>query len=208
MTEKKNGNTPAFLTLAKDISTNDLSALLGLARPVVSKLYANRTIKQNGRRGKYDATEAIPQYLESVRTSGTAEAGQKLKIQQERKLRLANDKAAGELVRIADACEVYRQACLAWRAGSNALPRRLANQLSNESNPALIQKILANEFAELFTSMVGPVQKYFDSAGVTFDVTSAGPSGALPAPKKKPRPVGRRKKNTTARKRRTRKVAK
>ena len=208
MTAKKYSKTSSFLTLAKDISTNDLSILLGLARPVVSKLYANRTIKQNGRRGKYDATEAIPQYLESIRTSGAAEAGQKLKVQQERKLRLANDKAAGSLVQVEDAAEAFRQYCLAWRAGANALPRRLANELSNESNPALIQKLIANEFAELFETMEQPLRTYFADAGQTFEVVPAGSNGLDPAPKKKPRRMGRRKKNTTARKRLTRKVAK
>ncbi len=204
MTDKKDGG----LIDPTNVASKFLAAVCGLSAQQVSNLRATRTLRTNGKRGRYSLVDAVPQYIDSIRTAGGAEAKQKLAIQQERKLRLQNGKAAGELVRISDACEVYRQACLAWRAGANALPRRLANQLSNESNPALIQKILANEFAELFTNMVGPLQEYFDSAGVTFDVANAGPSSASPAPKKNARPVGRRKKNTATRKRRTRKVAK
>ena len=191
-----------------NVASNYIAKVCGITAQQVSNLRASRTLRTNGKRGRYSLTDAVPQYIDSIRTAGGAEAKQKLAIQQERKLRLANDKAAGELVKIADAAEVYRQACLAWRAGSNALPRRLANQLSNESNPALIQKLLSNEFAELFTNMVGPLQEYFDKSGVAFDIIETRPSIPTPAPKKKPRPVGRRKKNTTNRKRRAGKVAK
>lgn len=191
-----------------DVASKLLAKVLGVTAQYVSNLRAARTLRTNGKRGRYSLYDAVPQYLDSIRTAGGAEAKQKLAIQQERKLRLANDKVAGSLVRVGDAAEAYRQGCLAWRAGANALPRRLANQLSNESNPARIQKLIANEFAELYIAFEAPLRKYFADAGQAFEVVPAGANGTKPAPKKKPRRVGRRKKNTATRKRRTRKVAK
>ena len=204
MTNKKD----AGLIDPVDVASKLLAKVLGVTPQYVRNLRAARTLKTNGKRGRYSLYDAVPQYLDSVRTSGGAEAKQKLAIQQERKLRLANDKVAGSLVKVEDAAEAFRQGCLAWRAGANALPRRLANQLSNESNPAVIQKLIANEFAELYIAFEQPLREYFANTGQTFEVVPAGANGTKPAPAKNARPVGRRKKNTTARKRGTRKVAK
>lgn len=185
-----------------------VAACLAMTPQAVSKLASEGVIRTNGHRGKYRLTEAIPQYISTVRRTGTAEAKARLAEQQERKLRLANDLSAGKLVEIDKAAEAFRQYALAYRAGINALPRRLANQLSNESNPALIQKVLANEFRELFETMEEPLREFFVANGQAFSVTETGNNGNGAAPGKNARPVGRRKKNTTARNGRTRKVAK
>ena len=185
-----------------------VAELLAMTPHAVSRLSTQKTLTTNGRRGRYRLVDAIPQYISSIRGSSKADADARLKVQQERKLRIANDTAAGELVKINDAAEAYRQACLAWRAGANALPRRLATLLANTNDPAEIQRMLTNEFAELFYTMETPLREYFVNAGVAFEIVPAGPTSVSAPAKKKPRPVGRRKKNTTARKRRAGKVAK
>lgn len=190
------------------VTTKYLAEVLGMTPVAVSKLASQKVVKNNGRRGKYNIIDAVPAYIASIRGSGKAEADARLKVQQTRKLQLANDEHAGKLVKIADAAEVYRQALLAWRAGINALPRRLATKLANQDDSAKIQKALMNEFSELYYSMAKPLQRYFDSAGVPFVVISAGNNGSQPAAKKNARPMGRRKKNTATRKRRAGKVAK
>jgi len=191
-----------------NVSSKFLAECLALTPQAVSRLGTERIIRTNGRRGRYELTTAVPMYIASLRGTGAAEAKAKYAVQQERKLRLQNDKEAGKLVPIEEAAEAFRAYCLTWRAGANALPRRLATQLSNESNPTEIQKALANEFAELFNQMERGLIEYFDGRGETLSLAETGTASEDPAPKKKPRPVGRRKKNSTARKRGAGKVAK
>jgi hypothetical protein len=169
-------------------------------------------IVQNGRRGKYDLFDAVPKYIQSIRTSGTAEAGERLKIQQERKLKIANDLAAGSLVKIDDAAEVFRQACITWRAGASALPRRLATELANISDAAKIRELLVHEIDELYGEFEKGIRERFGADAVTA-IENPAPTKSRrkrvkASPKKTPGPMGGRKSNPTPRKRRTRKMAK
>ena len=162
-----------------------VAELLAMTPQAVSKLASNKTIKTNGRRGKYRLVDAIPAYIASIRGSSKADADARLKVQQTRKLQLANDEHAGKLVKIGDAAEAFRTYCLRWRAGANALPRRLANKLGNESNPKAIHRILTDEFHGLFYEMEAGLREYFASQGEDFSVTQTGANGASPAPRKK-----------------------
>ncbi len=197
-----------FHTLARDVRTKDLAEVLGMTQPATSKLYAQRVILQNGKRGRYDLFDTVPRYIQSIRSSGTAEAGARLKIAQRQKLEIENQRVRGELVKIDDAAEVFRAACISWRAGASAIPRRLATELSNTKSAAACRELLVNEFAALFVEFEKPLREYFGDA---LDLPTPGKSrtnGATPAAKKVPRRMGGRKPNTTARKRRTRKMAK
>jgi hypothetical protein len=189
-----------------------MAEVLGVASTVVSKLYAQRTIVQNGKRGRYDLTDAVPKYIQSIRTSGTAEAGERLKIQQERKLRLLNDATAGDLVKISDAAEVFRAACISWRAGASAIPRRLATELSNTSDAAKCRDLLANEIDELYGEFEKGIRERFGADAVSPIENPAPTKPRRKRPttsaKKNARPMGGRKPNPTPRKRGTRKVAK
>ena len=186
-----------------NVTTKFLAEVLGLAASVVSRLYQTRVIIQNGRRGRYDLRDAIPKYLQSIRSSGTAEAGARLKITQREKLEIQNAKERGELVRVDDAAEVFRQACISWRAGASAIPRRMANGLT----PAA-RKALTDELASLFTEVEKPFSEYFGAAWNSPAPTKPRTGRPGPAAKKIPRRMGGRKSNPTARKRGTRKVAK
>lgn len=191
-----------------NVQSQFLADCLAMTPQAVSKLASERIIKTNGRRGKYNLTEAIPQYIASIRGSGAAEAKAKLAVQQERKLRLQNDASAGRLVKVEDAAEVFRVYCLTWRAGASALPRRVAQQLSNLSEPSVIQRLLQDEFTNLFTEMEHGLREYFGSRGQDFSLTDTGANVEDTPAEKNARPVGRRKKSTSTRKRGTRKVAK
>ncbi len=180
-----------------------LGKILGLNSAYVSQLFSKRIIKQNGRRGKYNLYEAGPAYVESIRTSGTAEAGEKLKVAQKEKLEIQNAKERGELVRIDDAAEVFRQACISWRAGASAIPRRMASDISDTAREHLV-----NEIADLFTEVEKPFSEYFGAGWNSPAPTKPRTKRATPAAKKNARPVGGRKPNPTRRKRGTRKVAK
>jgi hypothetical protein len=191
-----------------NVTSKYLAELIALTPQAVSQLATRRVIRTNGRRGKYDISHAVPAYIGSIRGSGKADADARLKVQQERKLRLANDKEAATLVKIDDAAEAYRQGCLAWRAGANATPRRLATLLANANDAAEIQRILNDEFNDLFATMEKPLRDYFANAGVAFEVVPAGDASPSAPAKKNARPMGRRKKGTTVGKRGTGKVAK
>jgi hypothetical protein len=185
-----------------------LAEVLGVTTHVVSDLYRARVIKQNGNRGKYKLSDAVPQYLESIRTSGTAEASAKLKIQQERKLAIQNDQAAGLLVRIVDAAEALRVGCLAWRAGAAALPRRVATKFANTTSASTIRQALTHELNELCRDFEKPIAAFVSKRGHPFKVVPAGDNGDKTTARKTPRRVGKRKSNIARRKRGTGKVAK
>lgn len=191
-----------------NVATSFLAEVLGLTQAMVSRLYQTRVIIQNGRRGKYDLRDAVPKYIQSIRSGGTAVAAEKLKIQQERKLKIANDVAAGELVKIADAAEVFRASTLSWRSGASALPRRLATELSNQGDAAKCRELLASEIDALYDEWEKPLREYFGDAWNSVTPDTSGGGRAKTSRKKKPGRVGGRKSNTPARKRRTRKMAK
>jgi len=208
VTTKKSQKNDKELIDPGNVAGNYLAELLAVTPNAVSKMRMSRVIRTNGRQGRYNLADAIPQYISSIRGSDKAEADARLKVQQERKLRLANDKEAGALVKVGDAAEAFRTFWLIYRAGIAALPRRVATQFSNESSPAKIQKALANEFAELFYERERGLQEYFVAHGETCTASDPGGNGDSAPTKKISRRVGKRKKNTTNRKRRTGKVAK
>jgi len=139
MTEPKNEQLRA---LGANVPTSYMAEVLGLAASHVSQLFSKRVIVQNGKRGRYDLTDAVPKYIQSIRTSGTAEAGERLKIQQERKLRLLNDATAGDLVKVSDAAEVFRAASMLWKSIADGLPKRIASRLARIENPDEIRMIV------------------------------------------------------------------
>jgi len=147
-----------------NVSTAFLAEVLGVTRDAVSKLYAQRVILQNGKRGKYNLTEAVPAYLQSIKTSGTAEAGARIKVQQERKLKIANDAAERNLVDIDEAAEVFRQVCTSLRSAMSAIPRRTANEVSKAKTAAACRKILEREYAEVFYEWAKPFKEFFGDA--------------------------------------------
>ncbi len=147
-----------------NVSTTFLAEVLGVTRDAVSKLYAQRVILQNGKRGKYNLTEAVPAYLQSIKTSGTAEAGARLKVQQERKLKIANDAAERNLVDIDEAAEVFRQVCTSLRSAMGAIPRRTANKVSKAQTAAACREILENEYSEVFYEWAKPFKEFFGDA--------------------------------------------
>ena len=200
--------TEQFRTLAKNVTTSVLGDLLGMTQPATSQLYARRVILQNGKRGRYDLFDTIPRYLQSIRSSGTAEAGARLKIAQREKLEIQNQQVRAELVRIDVAAEVFRAACISWRAGASAIPRRLATELSNTTSAVACRELLVNELADLFIEFEKPLREYFGNAFDPGPTVKPRSNGAASGAKKVPRRVGGRKSNSTARKRRAGKVAK
>ncbi len=191
-----------------DVSGAVLAEVLGLNRRQVTNLYQQRTIKQNGKRGKYDLFECVPLYVQSIKTSGTAEAGERLKIAQRRKIEQQNDTVAGLLVPIADLAGTLNESAAGFLAAWRAIPRRIAGKLAVLRDAKACRELLEHEAAKARLELFAPIRKFYADRGEalpdiladTFDV------GKAPAPK--PRTVGRRKPRAAKRKRRTRAVAK
>lgn len=146
--------------------------------------------------------------MQSIKTSGTAEAGERLKIAQRRKLELQNDKAAGLVVPLADVAAVINSSAAGFLAAWRAIPRRLAGKLAALKSANACRELLEDESASARLELSAPIRKFYIDRGEALPdiLTDTFDAGEAPAPK--PRAVGRRKPNSAKRKRRTRKVAK
>ncbi len=172
------------------------------------RLKQGGTFSQNGKQGRYDLFECVPRYVQSIKTSGTAEAGERLKIAQRRKIEQQNDTAAGLLVPLGDVAGALNESAAGFLAAWRAIPRRISGKLANLKGAKACRELLERESAKARTELFAPLRKFYADRGEalpdiladTFDV------GEAPAPK--PRTVGRRKPRVAKRKRRTRPVAK
>lgn len=184
-----------------DCSGAQLGEVLGLTQQQVLRLFKARTIPQNGKSGRYDIFKAVPQYVQSIKTSGTAEAGERLKIEQRRKLKLQNDTAAGILVPLADIASVINQAAAGFLATWKSIPRRVAAKLAATDDSATVREILENESSNARAELAAPIRKFYvdrkqalpDFLADTLDGKQATPA--------KPGTVGRRKPRAAKRKR-------
>lgn len=192
----------------RNVSGVVLAEMLGLNRRQVTNLYQQRTIKQNGKRGKYDLFECVPRYVQSIKTSGTAEAGERLKIAQRRKIEQQNEAVAGSVVPVSDVAGILNESAAGFLSAWRALPRRIASKLALLRDAKACRELIEHEAAKARLELFTPLRKFYSDRGealpdiltATFDV------GKTPAPKS--RKVGRRKSRVAKRKRRTRAVAK
>ena len=165
----------------KGVTGKYLASVLGITPNRVSQLVAEGVLTQDGTaRASYDLAKGVQAYIARYRRSRASSAKEKLAVQQERKLRLQNDREAGELVRINDAADVFLRAATAFRSGATALPRRVAERLANAGRPGDCRRILEAEIAGLIGEFERPLRRYFDAAGHSFEVTGARVNGTDP----------------------------
>ena len=140
-----------FRIAASSISTKDLAGILGVTPDAISKLHRAGVIRQNGKvRGKYDLVETVNTYLDYLRENKGSDAADRLKVEQERKIRLQNDRAEKDLVKTVDALEVFAVASTCWRDIVSALPKRVARRVANSDSPDEIRMILRDELDGLY----------------------------------------------------------
>ena len=191
-----------------NVSGQMLADVLGLNRRQVTNLYQQRTIAQNGKRGRYDIFECVPRYVQSIKTSGTAEAGERLKIAQRKKIEQQNDTAAGLLVPLADVAGTLNESVAGFLSAWRALPRRIAGKLAVLRDAKRCRELIENEAAKARLELFAPIRKFYADRGEALPDILADTFDVSEAPAPKPRKVGRRKPNSAKRKRRTRPVAK
>ena len=211
MTKKKTQAAPAKpppVFDPRNVSGETLAEVLGLNRRQVTNLYQQRTFTQNGKRGRYDLFECVPRYVQSIKTSGTAEAGERLKIAQRKKIEQQNDVSAGLLVPVQVVGDALAASAAGFLGAWRTIPRRLAGKLATISNPKTCRELLENESGKARLELFAPLRKFYTDRGEAMpDILKAvRDAGEAPAPK--PRTVGKRKPRVAKRKRRTGAVAK
>ncbi|MBT5220536.1 MAG: hypothetical protein HOM16_13815 [Woeseia sp.] len=149
----------------KNVDSQFLATVLGVTPTAVSQLRKRQVITGNGRRGKYDLTEVVPRYLESIRTGGTAEASELLKIAQRRKLDIANDKAEGQLVSVTDVATLLNIAATNFLTCWGSIPRRVAVELSKANSAKVCREILEIESDSAREQFAAPIIQYFIDSG-------------------------------------------
>ncbi len=208
MKKKTTQAKPAKAFDPHSVSAEVLGEILGMTRQQVAALFRARTIPQNGKRGKYDLFTAVSLYVQSIKTSGTAEAGERLKIEQRRKLKIQNDTAAGLLVPVAEIAALINRSASAFLATWKAIPRRIAAKLAIENDAAACRSLLESESDHARNDLAAPIRKFYVDRGEDLPNAIADTLDGKQAPAPKPGKVGKRKQNSTKGKRRTRPVAK
>ena len=161
---KKDDNVPAKTTRIHEIDPADIdsafvAALFGITRHRVSQLYSEGVIRNNGIRGRYaliDVTRAYLDYLKDSKRGGTKE---RLARQQERKLKIQNDRLAQTLIDIDEAADAFRIACRLWRAGAEAVPKNVAARIAKAKHPKDIRDILTGALNELVPVYTKPLDE-------------------------------------------------
>ena len=191
-----------------DVSGETLADLLGLSRMQVLRLKQGGTFSQNGKQGRYDIFECVPRYVQSIKTSGTAEAGERLKIAQRKKIEQQNEAAAGLVVPIGDVAGILNASAAGFLSAWRALPRRIAGKLAVLRDAKRCRELIEHESSKARLELFTPIRKFYRDRGATLPDVLAATFDVSEAPAPKPRKVGRRKPRVAKRKRRTRAVAK
>ena len=153
---------------------------------------------------RYNLPQTVKAYLEYSRgdgEKGVQGSRSKLVLQQTKKLELQNRKAAGELVSVDEAKKVFSEFANTLRTGMFSLPGRLAAQLAGQSKPNIIRTIIHEEITDAFAESQRIIRAFKPDKPEAVGGNAAGIPDPKSAAKKKPGSMGKRKQNSTKRKR-------
>lgn len=180
-----------------------MARLLGMASGTLTRHVGEGRISQNSN-GRYNLEETIAQYIRYAtgKSDAIPQGRSNLLKQQERKLKLSNDKESGRLIETAVASGLFTEYMSRLRSGIAALPGRNASTLSGMSSAKKIRALLSEEVntllahAEAAIPVLGRIDR--QTAG---DATAGAIDSEASAEQDTER-VGRRKQNTAKRQRR------
>ncbi len=133
-----------------NVSTAYLAEVFGMSRDGVTRLCRAGVITQNGvARGKYDMREALSSYAKYVRETHGETADVRLKRQQERKLRLQNNKTEAGLVNVSDAAQVFALAISIFRSIHEEVFEGIAAELAKTDKSHKVAVILKDRFNQV-----------------------------------------------------------
>ena len=142
-----------------DIDSAFVAALFGITRHRVSQLYSEGVLTNNGTRGRYVLADVIGAYLDYIKDSKRGSTKERLARQQERKLKIQNDRLAQTLIDIDEAANAFRIAGRLWRAGAESVPKNVAARIAKAKNPKDIRDILTGALNELVPAYTKPLDK-------------------------------------------------
>jgi len=211
LTKKKTQAAPGKPVKVFDphnVNAKTLGDVLGMSQTAVAHLRRGGTFKTNGKQGKYDLFNCVPLYIQSIKTSGVGEASERLKIAQRKKIELQNDVSAGLLVKVATVAALLNESAAGFLGVWRAIPRRISGKLATMSNAKACRELLENESDNARFELSAPIRKFYIDRGEALPDILADTLNGQQKETPKPRAVGRRKQNSTKRKRRTRPVEK
>ena len=144
--------------------TKLVSQLFGLTRTRISQLLSEGVIRNNGMRGRYVLTEVVVAYVNYLKKTKRGAIKERLTNQQERKLKLENNRVANTLVPIEQAAEVFEFNCRLWRAGAEAIPKSIAARIAKTDNPKEVSDILTEALSELVPAFRVPFDEFVGNA--------------------------------------------
>ena len=163
MPAKKNPIPAELLANYVDPNNADtklVAQLFGLTRTRISQLHSEGVIRNNGTRGRYVLAEVVISYLDYLKKSKRGTVRQRLIKQQERKLMLQNDRLADTLVDTNEAADALLRFCRLWRAGAEALPKKVAARIAKTKSTKEIRDILTEAFAGLVSNAEADLDEY------------------------------------------------
>lgn len=174
------------------IGIDEVAELFGVARDSVTRYVRDDGMPKSSW-GKYPAFEVIRWYLERQTQGGTGskqleDTRKRLLEEQITKARMENDKERGALLEYGAVSSSVRAVFAAIATQLRGLAPRNAARLSTLDDPAVIQRVLADEIRNILTSAAGEVAAFAVVLGDGADTDA-------PAPKKR-RTMGRRAPNT------------
>ena len=140
--------------------TKLVSQLFGLTRTRISQLLSEGVIRNNGMRGRYVLTEVVVAYVNYLKKTKRGAIKERLTNQQERKLKLENERVVTMLVPIDHAAEVFEISCRLWRAGAEAIPKSIAARIAKTDNPKEVSDILTEALSELIPAFRAPFDEF------------------------------------------------
>jgi hypothetical protein len=146
--------------------------------------------------------------VQSIKTSGTAEAGERLKIAQRKKIEHQNRIANALVIDVSEVAALVNAAAAAFISAWRTIPRRIAGELATIDDAKACRELLENESSNARLELSAPIRKFYIDRGEALPNILADTFDGKQAPAKKPRAVGKRKPSVAKGKRRTRPVAK
>jgi hypothetical protein len=141
-----------------NVSSTLTADIIGLTRQRVSQLRSEGVLQNNGKRGRYDLTKAIPAYIAYLKRHDGGSAQTRLVVERTRKLQRENDKAEGQIISRDDAERVLTVFIQGITDLSKDLPKTLAPRLARARQPFEARGLVVKAFDELRSKLTAELR--------------------------------------------------
>ena len=141
-----------------NVSSTMTADIIGLTRQRVSQLRSEGVLQNNGKRGRYDLTKAVPAYIAYLKRHDGASAQTRLVVERTRKVQRENDRAEGKIISRDDAERVLTVFLKCFHDMSRELPKTLAPRLARARQPFEARRVVVKAFDELRGKLAAELQ--------------------------------------------------